>query len=66
MLLGGIVHAEKNSELSAPSDVAASNWLPLGDFFGIVIVKAGKTTKPNNRTTSFVWLLHGQTRRRVV
>jgi hypothetical protein len=64
MLLGGIVQAE-NSELSAPP-VATSNWLPLGDFFGIVIVKAGKTTKPNNRTTSFVWLLHGQTRRRVV
>ena len=29
MLLGGIVQAE-NAELSAPPDVAASNWLPLG------------------------------------
>ena len=45
MLLGGIVQAE-NAELSAPPDVAASNWLPLGDSFGFVIVKGGKTTKP--------------------
>jgi hypothetical protein len=65
MLLGGIVQAEKNSELSAPP-VATSNWLPLGDFFGIVIVKAGKTTKPNNPHNQLCLGIHGETRRRVV
>jgi hypothetical protein len=43
MLFGGIV---QNAELSAPPDVATSNWLPLGESFGFVIVSAGKTTKP--------------------
>jgi hypothetical protein len=42
MFLGGVV---QNAELSAPPDVATSNWLPLGESFGFVIV-AGKTTKP--------------------
>ena len=45
MLVGGIVEV-KNAELSAPLDVATSNWLPLGESFGFVIVNAGKTTKP--------------------
>jgi hypothetical protein len=43
MLLGGVV---QNAELSAPPDVATSNWLPLGESFGFVIVSAGKMTKP--------------------
>jgi hypothetical protein len=43
MFLGGIV---QNAELSTPPDVATSNWLPLGDSFGFVIVSAGKMTKP--------------------
>jgi hypothetical protein len=43
--LVGIVEV-KNAELSAPPDVAISNWLPLGESFGFVIVNAGKTTKP--------------------
>ena len=45
MLFGGIVEVE-NAELSAPPDVATSNWILLGDSFGFVIVSAGKTTKP--------------------
>jgi hypothetical protein len=36
----------QNAELSAPSDVVVSNWLPLGESFGFVIVSAGKTTRP--------------------
>jgi hypothetical protein len=43
MSLGGSV---QKAELSAPPDVATSNWLPLGESFGFVIVNAGKTTKP--------------------
>jgi hypothetical protein len=43
ILVGGIV---QNAELAAPPDVAASNWLPLGESFGFVIVSAGKTTGP--------------------
>jgi len=43
ILLGGVVH---NAELSGPPDVATSNWIPLGEFFGFVIVSAGKTTRP--------------------
>jgi hypothetical protein len=47
--LVGIVEV-KNAELSAPPDVAISNWLPLGESFGFVIVNAGKTTKPKQPT----------------
>jgi hypothetical protein len=36
----------QNAELAAPPDVGSSNWLPLGDSFGFVIVNAGKITKP--------------------
>jgi hypothetical protein len=43
MFLGRVV---QNAELSAPPDVATSNWLPLGESFGFVIVSAGKMTKP--------------------
>ena|SRR5437867_4804379 len=43
ILLGGVVH---NAELSGPPDVATSNWIPLGESFGFVIVSAGKTTRP--------------------
>jgi hypothetical protein len=43
MLLGGVV---QNAELSAPPDVTISNWVPLGESFGFVIVSAGKTTRP--------------------
>ncbi len=39
MFLGGVV---QNAELSAPPDVATSNWLPLGESFGFVIVSGGK------------------------
>ena len=45
MVLGGMAEAQ-NAELSAPPDVAISNWVPLGESFGFVIVNAGKTTKP--------------------
>jgi hypothetical protein len=44
IVLGGMAEAQ-NAELSAP-DVAISNWVPLGESFGFVIVNAGKTTKP--------------------
>jgi hypothetical protein len=64
MFLGGIV---QNAELSAPPDVAYSNWLPLGESFGFVIVSAGKMTKPKQAPQpNFVWILHGKTRRRMV
>ena len=43
MFLGGIV---QNAELSAPPDVATSNWVPLGESFGFAIVSVGKMTKP--------------------
>jgi hypothetical protein len=43
ILLGGVV---QNAELSAPPDVATSHWLPLGESFGLVIVRAAKTTRP--------------------
>jgi hypothetical protein len=43
ILLSGVV---QNAELSTPPGVAGSNWLPLGDSFGFVIVSAGKTTRP--------------------
>jgi hypothetical protein len=45
MVLGGMAEAQ-NAELSAPPDVAISNWIPLGDSFGFVVVKAAKTAKP--------------------
>ena len=41
--LAGVV---QNAELSAPPDVAPSNWLPFGESFGFVIASAGKTTRP--------------------
>jgi hypothetical protein len=44
MVLGGMAGAH-NAQLSAPPDVAISNWIPLGDSFGFVIVKAAKTAK---------------------
>jgi hypothetical protein len=43
VLLSGMV---QNAELSAPPNVATSNWLSLGESFGFVIVNTGKTTKP--------------------
>jgi hypothetical protein len=45
ILLGNIVEVQ-NAELSAPPDVATSNWLPLGESFGFAIVSVGKMTKP--------------------
>ena len=45
ILLGSIAEVE-NAELSAPPDVPTLNWIPLGDSFGFVIVKGGKTAKP--------------------
>ena len=45
IVLGGMAEAQ-NAELSAPPDVAISNWVPLGESFGFVIVNVGKTTKP--------------------
>jgi len=45
IVLGGMAEGQ-NAELSAPPDVAISNWVPLGESFGFVIVNAGKTTKP--------------------
>ena len=45
IVLGGMAEAQ-NAELSAPPDVAISNWIPLAESFGFVIVNAGKTTKP--------------------
>ena len=45
IVLGGMPEAQ-NAELSAPPDVAISNWIPLAESFGFVIVNAGKTTKP--------------------
>jgi hypothetical protein len=45
IVLGGMAEAQK-AELSPPPDVAISNWIPLGESFGFVIVNAGKTTKP--------------------
>ncbi len=44
ILMGGIVKVE-NAELSAPPDVATSNWIPLGDSFGFVVVKGVRTVK---------------------
>ena len=41
MVLGGMAESQ-NTQLSAPPDVAISNWIPLGDSFGFVIVKAAK------------------------
>jgi hypothetical protein len=43
ILMGGVV---QNAELTAPPDVATSNWLPLGESFGFAIVSAGKETRP--------------------
>jgi hypothetical protein len=45
MVLGGMAESQ-NTQLSAPPDVAISNWIPLGESFGFVIVNTGKTTKP--------------------
>ena len=44
IVLGGMAEVQ-NAELSAPPDVAISNWIPLAESFGFVIVNAGKTTK---------------------
>ena len=45
ILLGSSLEVE-NAELSAPPDVSTLNWIPLGDSFGFVIVKGGRTAKP--------------------
>jgi hypothetical protein len=39
----------QNAELSVPPDVAISNWLPLGEPFGFVIVSAGKQQGQNRQ-----------------
>jgi hypothetical protein len=44
-LVGGIGKVE-NAELSSPPEVATSNWIPLGDSFGFVVVNAVKMAQP--------------------